>query len=453
MRTPPILSPALLLAAAVFALPASSGEWPSFRGPRFDGSSTATRLPERFAPKENLAWRVRLPGRGDSTPAVWGRAIFLTATDPATDTVLATKIDLLTGAVEWARPFTEGTRHDRRSDYTAPSPTTDGERVVFAAGDGSIAAFDFAGNPLWQLDLVAEHGDLALRWTHASSPVLFNDSVLIQVLRQEETVPPGLVGGPSFLLALDPADGETRWKHLRESQARGESREAYSTPLPLKFRGRTQIVCSGADCLTGHNPSDGSELWRWGTWNRDRVDHWRTISSPVFGTGLILAGAPKGNPVYALPAAASGTLNISATRWISQKPEVSCDVTSPLYYDGLFYLLNGRRRILSCVDPRTGGVHWSETIPARSRMEASPTAADGRIYLVSHLGEIFVVGAGDSFEMRHAVVLGRDPEGKNRASIVPAGESLLVRVGRELLCFRSSPEPVESPRDATAVTR
>ena len=247
-------------------------------------------------------------------------------------------------------------------------------------------------------------------------------------------------GRSSFLVGFDPKTGKEKWRQIRASRARGESLEAYSTPTPMTYNKQKEIIVAGGDCLTGHDPESGREIWRWGTWNRNRTDHWRMVASPVHGGHVVLGCAPKGERIFAVWAGRRGTMRITQTSWITEKKRFPATSRLRFFYRGLFYFLNGRKGILSCVDPFTGAVAWSEELGARAKMEASPTAADGKIFLLSHTGEVFVVKASDEYELLHSAILGQDIDATNRASIVPVNGKLLIRISDQLWCMSKEEE-------------
>ena len=411
------------------------GNWPNFRGPNFNGSNEDKNTPTWISKQNHVKWTAELPGTGTSTPAVWKDSVFLTSVNKEANAVLAIKINLYSGKIEWSHLFSEGERHDSRSDLAAPSPTTNGQEVIFLSGNGDLVCFNFSGTRLWQKNLQKEYGQFSIKWTYSSSPMLFGDSLFVQIIQRDESIDGIIPGQKSVLLAFDPKTGKQKWKHQRRALAAGESMEAYSSPIPLVHQNRREILVSGADCLTGHDPETGKEIWRWGTWNRDRKTDWRVISSPVYGDDMITACAPKGQPVYTFFAGAKGTIKINDLRWKSVSPDLSCDITSPLYYKEYFYFLNGRKKILSCVEPYSGKIEWSESIPVRSKIEASPTASDGKIFVMSNTGEIYIYKAGVTPQLLHSTVLGQDVKARNRATIVPAVGRLFIRVGTNLWCM------------------
>lgn len=303
------------------------------------------------------------------------------------------------------------------------------------SGKSDVVAFDFAGNQLWQRNLYQDYGHWGFKWSYASSPILHNGTLYIQALQRKQRIN-DLPGGPSYLLAIDPTTGKDKWQHQRPTRAVDEAMEAYSTPIPVTHNGRSEILVLGGDCITGHDPGSGKELWRWGTWNRDRQSDWRMVSSPIYGNGVIAFSAPKGGPVYTLSAGANRTLNIGETLWIGESQTLSTDVTSPLFLNQLFFFLNGRKKTLTCLDPYTGDIKWSRRIPARSKIEASPSGTKDKLYIISHTGEVFIFRATQTYELIHSTILGRDIEAKNRSTIVPSKGMLLIRVGTQLWCMK-----------------
>lgn len=213
-------------------------------------------------------------------------------------------------------------------------------------------------------------------------------------------------GNESFLLAIDPQTGKDQWRQVRACEAKSEALEAFSTPVPFTHNGRKEFIIVGGDCITGHEPATGKELWRWGTWNPTHITHWRLVPSPTVGAGVILACGPKGAPVYAVKAGGSGTLNNKSLAWQSHvqstedaataatslnERDLTTDVPTPLFYDGKFYVLNGGKKKLLCVNPADGKVIWSGDLGGKSVFQCSPTAADGKIYMMNFDGELSVV--------------------------------------------------------------
>jgi outer membrane protein assembly factor BamB len=264
--------------------------------------------------------------------------------------------------------------------------------------------------------------------------MLYEGKLYLQVLQRDEPVHGrGRQNGDSYLLAMDPATGKTLWKVARPSDAVQESHEAYSTPIPYEFQGKKEILVAGGDCLTGHDPETGKELWRWGTWNPNRISHWRLVPSPVAGDGIILACAPKGDPIYAIKAGGKGKLDDSAIAWKSTQRELSSDVPTPAFAEGDFFILGDARRTLSRVEPATGKIKWSVEVPGRKKLEASPTVADGKVYFMNFGGDVTVIDAHKG-EVIATIPMGDQGDNMIRSSISVSNGQLFIRTNNKLFC-------------------
>lgn len=411
--------------------------WANWRGPNYNGSTTAKNLPTEFSKTNNVKWVADLPGPSAATPIIWGDHIFVSSTDLKTKTLRALALDRKSGKLLWNHEVAQGFQQDERSNLASPSPVTDGERAYFFYGTGDLVAFDFAGKQIWARNIQKEYGQFAFQWTFSTSPLLFDGKLYLQVLQRDTPANGrGRKDGPndSYLLALDPKTGKELWKHIRPSEARAESREAFSTPMPFTHAGRTELLVSGGDCISGHDPKTGAEFWRWGTWNPTRITHWRLVPSPIAGAGMALAAAPKGGSVYAVKLGGKGNLEEAALAWTSAEREVSSDVSTPAFSDGRFYVLNSDKKILSRVDPATGKADWLGDLGTRVKLEGSPTVADGKIYFQNFNGEVFVVVAGPEFKILHVAAMGDDGDNDLRSSIAVAQDHLFIRTGSKLYC-------------------
>lgn len=431
MKRTQLLASGLALFAAVSLQAAEN--WPQFRGPEFNGSSRESRLPSKFSKTDNVRWSVDMPGTGSSTPAIWGDRVFITSTNPEAKALEAFCFDRKTGKELWKHRLSSEIEQDNRSNYAAPSPATDGKRVVIFYGTGDLLVFDMDGKELWKRNIQKDYGSFAFLWTFSSSPVLYNDRIYLQVLQRDENVgDKGFKNKPneSYLLALDAATGKELWKHVRPSKAVAESREAFTTPMIYSKDGKTQLIVSGGDCMTGHDlDAEGNELWRWGTWNTKKIGHWRLVASPCVAEGIALACAPKNEPIYAVKL--GGEYDLA---WTQEEKSITADVPTPLYYGGRFYILDGNRSFLSCLKPSTGEVIWSERL-GRTKFEASPTAADGKIYLMDHGGEVYVIKAGDKFEVLHQTPMSAERAQFTRSTVAIARGNLFIRTNEKLFCI------------------
>ncbi|MHB1305787.1 MAG: outer membrane protein assembly factor BamB family protein [Limisphaerales bacterium] len=446
MHTPPIprgtrpVRPCLLalIAAGTLVHLAGAADWSQWRGPFANGSSTETNLPSAFSKSDQVRWVTDLPGPSAATPVVQGNQVFVSSTDRSDGALLAMAFDRHTGREQWRNRTGERSQRDDRSNFASSSPVASGDHVFFFYASGDLFAFDLQGKPVWHRNLCADYGEFAFLWTFASSPLLSDGQLYIQVLQRDVPVNGrGKTDGPiaSYLLALDPATGKELWKATRPSDAVGESFEAYSTPVPFTFEGRKELLVIGGDCLTGHDPKDGRELWRWGTWNPNKISHWRLVPSAVSGSGLILAAGPKNAPVFAIRAGGQGKLDDQAIAWSTASDKtITADVPTPLFYQGDFFILSDLRKTLTRLEAASGQVRWQIETPGSAKYEASPTGADGRIYLQNFKGEVVVVEAADG-RLAHQTSLGESGDDRIRSSVVPAHGQLFVRTNQKLFCF------------------
>jgi outer membrane protein assembly factor BamB len=433
---------------AFLSLQSKGENWPHWRGPYFNGSSTEQNLPADFSKTNNVKWAIPLPGTSAATPIIWNDHILISSADDRAKAMRALCLDRKSGKVLWDQEIGTGYNLDDKSNFSSPSPVTDGKLVVYYYGNGELAAFDFSGKKLWSRNVQKDYGQFAYQWTYGASPTLYREKLFIQVLQRNEPVHGrGRTDSPidSYLLALDPATGKELWKHVRPSDAKMESREAYSTPIPFENNGRSELLVAGGDAITGHDSKTGEELWRWSTYNPNFITHWRLVPSPVAGGGVVLVCAPKGAPVYAFKAGAKGKQDDSVIAWKSTEREVSSDVATPLFYKGRFYILKGEppRAAISRIEPATGKVEWTGQLDTRIKVESSPTAADDKIYFQNFRGEVFVVAAADHFKLLATIPMGDEGDDQLRSSIAISQDELFIRTGHKLYCV-GSPTKVSS---------
>lgn len=427
----PIVFIAMLLTA-----PAVAQDWAHWRGPNYNGSTEATGLPQQFDTTTHVVWSVDMPGPGFSTPVICGDQLYITSFDERSRQIWAMAFNRHTGQVLWKKPLGYGQRarmRGRENFLAGPSPTSDGQRVIFLAGNGELACFTPAGKELWRHNLVKKFGKLTILWDFASSPTLIDGTVYVNVLRRDRNPrnrnDPKTYSG--YLAAFDPATGEQKFYHARPNKANRESQEAYTTPLPLRRNNSTSILVLGGDCLTAHDPKTGAEGWRVTGWNPRDQSMFRIVPSVLVAGEVAVVSAPQGEPVYAYRFDADDPHKTAPQRaWVNK--DTTADAPTPLYYRDRLYILNDKKQRLDCLNPQTGEILWSGDLPEQGVFRASPAAADGRIYLVNSEGTVFSVATGDRFKILHKADLGGYP---TYASPAIAHGRLYVRTAEKLWCF------------------
>jgi outer membrane protein assembly factor BamB len=381
----------LLVVQAPVAAPAKETLWwPTWRGPQMNGISTATDLPVKWSPEENVAWKLALTDRSGSTPIIWKDRIFLTTVSD--DTIELWAVDRKKGSLEWKQPLGIGGKaRYRKHNMSSPSPVTDGKWVYVMTGTGLLRAFDFKGKEQWLRDIQKDYGNFGLNWGFSSSPLLHEGALYVQVLHGMKT------DDPSYVLRINAKDGKTMWRVERPNTAIRESPDSYTTPALLQDGKKLTIVITGADCVTGHDADTGKELWRVNGLNPDNNPAYRIVASPTVFDGVIYAPT-RVRPLTAFRApkfGETGDITESHKLWTSPNgPDVPTPVTDGKY----FYVVNDRG-IMWCLDAKTGAVVWGDKRIRPGIYSASPVLADGKIYVTSEEGVTSVVKAGAEFEL------------------------------------------------------
>lgn len=382
--------------------------WPCWRGPNGDGTSAETNLPVQWDSITNVAWKVSVPGIGYSSPIVFNERLFITSALQLTQEKILLCYDNRNGELLWQRtvvksPFEK--KHDNNS-YASGTPATDGKTIFVSFLDGKdvlVAAFDFAGNQLWQ----QRPGTFESPHGYSCSPVLFEDKVIINGSSQKDP----------FVAALSKSDGKVLWKinHERPSHS-------FSTPILRKIAGKTQLIFCGNREIASYNPADGSKYWFVSGPSED------FCSSPVYNekTGLILVSSSWPQRILvAIKPDGKGDVSNSHVLW--QTREGAYYVPSPVYKDNLLFttMTTG---ILHCIDAGTGNVIWTENMGPQY---SSPVIADGLIYMPKDDGVITVIKPGLKFESVARNAIGE----KMFASPAISNGKIYLRGFQQLYCI------------------
>ena len=376
-----------ILAVSVLSLSVVRAEnWPQWRGPNLNGVSNEKDLPVKWTNEENVVWKVAMPGLSGSTPIIWRDRIFLSVAEG--DNLALWCVAKNDGKVLWKQPLGAGNVKMRKHNMSSPSPVTDGRAVYVMTGTGIFKAFDFAGKELWSRDIQKDYGAFGLNWGYASSPLLFEDSLYVQVLHGMKT------DDPSYVMRIDKKNGKTLWKVDRPTNAIRESPDSYTTPGLLRYGKTTEIVITGGDCVTGHDPANGKELWRANGLNPDNNPFYRIVASPIIFNDIIYAPT-RVKPLLALRAGGRGDVTSSHVLWSTVNgPDVPTPVTDGKY----FYIINDKG-IVWCLDAKTGAEVYGQQRLKPGTYSGSPVLADGKIYITDEDGMTTVIAAGPKFEV------------------------------------------------------
>jgi outer membrane protein assembly factor BamB len=363
-----------------------AGNWPQWRGPNMNGFTEEKNLPVRWSAAENITWKLAMPDFSGSTPIVWNDHVFLNVGEGTELYLLC--LDRNQGREMWKKHLGTGNAKVRKQNMSSPSPVTDGTGVWVMTGTGLLKGFDFSGNELWTREIQKDYGFFGLNWGYASSPLLFKDLLYVQVLHGMKT------NDPSYVLAIETRTGKTRWRVVRPTDARLESHDCYATPALLRYDNKEEIVISGGDYVTGHDPATGEELWRAGGLNPAKDSSYRIVASPVIADGMIYASS-RVRPLLALKAGGRGDVTKTNLVWTTEQgPDVPTPAT-----DGKYIFILNDRGILWCRDAKSGTEIWGNQRVRPGTYSASPVIADGKLYVTSEDGITTVLQAGPEFKV------------------------------------------------------
>ena len=440
----------LAVIICVFGSVAASGEehWPGWRGPHLDGSSRSTHLPLTWSEDSHIVWKTPLPAWAGSSPVIWGDRIFIVSpgeakTDSAPNVTRSFRRgmgrshpgggDLLLmcfakkdGSLLWKKKLAGGNTLYGKQNMASPSPVTDGRYVWTVTGTGVVTAMDFSGKRRWTYDLQKEHGAFGLQWGYASSPLLHDGKIIVEVLHGARTK------NPSYLIAFDGESGKVLWYHERKTDATRECPDAYTTPTVLMHDGKARLVVSGADWVTAHDPATGAEIWRAGGLNPEKRGNYRICGSPLVVDGMIYAPT-RNRPLLALKAGGRGDVTTSHLVWRFDG-KGGPDVPTPVCDGKYFYMVNDRG-IATCLDAKTGAVVWGPERTAMGTVSASPLLADGKLYITNESATTTVLQAGGSFKV---LATNQLDDGYTISSMAVSGRRIFMRTAEHLYCIGTS---------------
>jgi len=440
----PVAAILALSAVSPRTAPPPDEHWAQWRGPDGLGIAAAMSYPEEWAPNKNIAWRTAIPGRGHSSPIVWGARIFLTTSiegakapeghkppihpkfdltpgylhedSVGSDRLYTLKVlafDARTGKQLWEHTVYDGAMYDdrhRKNTYASSTMASDGKAVYAFFESAGLHVFDLDGKLRWKKSLggIAKAG-----MGPGTSVVLFENLIILQCDQE--------MGGGSFIVALDSKDGEEVWRQARTT------RRSWATPLIVRTPKRVELLASGAEVVVSYDPRTGRELWR----AKGVESH--PIPSAVAGHGLVFFSAgSQAKRAMAIRLGAHGDLTDSPSIvWRYRKG--TAYVPSPILYGPYLYLMTDTG-IMTCLDALTGTlVYEGGRPPVPATFTASLVAYGDRLLATSEDGDTFVIKAGATHEVLRTNSVGEPVY----ASLALAGGSIYIRGAQHLFAIRS----------------
>jgi outer membrane protein assembly factor BamB len=438
----------LIVAVALVILPlpalADDGEldardqWPQWRGPLGTGVAPRGDPPVAWSEDSNVRWKIALPGKGHSTPIVWGDRLFVTAAVAYGDALapgdrtapgahhnlrpshrqefIVLAIDRHDGALLWQRKVRSEQPHEgthETGSWASNSPVTDGERLCASFGSRGLYCLDMDGELLWQADL----GDMQTLHGHGegSSPALHGDTLVVNWDHE----------GDSFVVALDKRSGKQRWKVARDEIT------SWSTPLVVEHDGKPQVIVSATKRVRAYDLVSGEVIWECGGLSRN------VVASPVAADGFVyVANSYDRQAMLAIRlAGAKGDItDTDAVAWTLHRHTPY--VPSPLLYGDMLFFLKHNQGFLTCLNAKTGKpLFGPRRLDGIQNVFASPVGAADRVYVVDRNGTAVVIKRGPAFEL-----LARNRlDASFSASPAIVGGELYLRGERNLYCIAEEP--------------
>ena len=383
--------------AAVIAAPADvrmievAGEgakyWPRWRGPSGQGHAAPGQYTDKWS-ASTAAWKVTVPGRGNSSPIVWGDRIFLTTGYGNGERLSMLAYSRADGKQLWETFIPQnGVEYvHAKNGFASATPTTDGKLVYASFGRHGLFAFDFNGKIVWQ----HKFGIIDNYHGPAGSPVLYKDRIFIYQDANPATPP----GQGAFVGAFDKATGKPLWMTPRPETV------GWGTAVVITTGERDELIVSSQRRVVAYDPATGKELWS------ARGMSYEVIPTPVVGHGLVFASSGRAGPTLAIRPGGSGDVTNTHVAWSS--PRGSPFVPSGIIVGDLLYTINDMQSILTVVEAATGKPVYQDRlgVAIREGFSASPVHVNGKIFFTNDDGQTFVVEAGRTFKLLHVNELG-----------------------------------------------
>lgn len=360
---------AALLLNACFASVANADadDWPGFRGANADGVAAASGVWSPGRPLSlKIAWK-RTLGSGYSGVSVVGNMAVTMFSDGVDDVAVA--LDAGNGKELWRYKIEKTYKgHDGSHDGPIATPLIAGGRVFGLSPRGKLFALDKKnGAEQWSTDLVAEHGAKSPHYGFASSPLLLDGVLIVQLGAKD-----------AFVCGFNPKDGQRIW-------AAGDDKLSYQSPIPFAHNDRRYVVAAGDKNLFAVNPADGKVLWQHA--HGGAGEHGASSLVPVqAGKGVLLLTHKEDRAT--LLTLTPGGASAPDIKPLWEQRSLRNSYTVPVYHDGSLY--GYRNRIFTRVDATTGKPVWLSRRPG----DGFPILVDGHLILVTKAGGVHVARTG-----------------------------------------------------------
>lgn len=358
---------------------AFAGDWPAFRGPQGDGSSTAKHVPTKWSADENVRWKRALPQPGNGSAIVVGERVFVTsAEDPQGKQRSLFCVGLNDGQERWKQTvdFGKVLPTHQTNPYAGTTPACDGDRIVAWHASAGLHCYDLDGKPLWNRDF----GEFKHIWGYGSSPIFHHGRVILH-------------SGPGqkiFVAALNRDTGETLWQHDDPVEGDGSNTPdkryfgSWTTPVVTTVNGRDQLLVTLPTRVVALDPDTGKLVW----WC-DGLRHGGgdlAYSSPIVVGDVVFQTGGFNGPAFAVRLGGNGDVS-SQRLWRTEKHPQS--IGTGVAVGNVVYRPNAGPGTIECIDPLTGQIVWRDRASGNNHW-ASIVVAEGRAYATDQAGTTLV---------------------------------------------------------------
>lgn len=420
-----------ILSSVAFILLAASqitsvADWPSWRGPKGDGSSEGPLPILKWSATENVKWKAPLPERGNGSPIVTGQKVLITQAIEGENSRMVVCFDRSSGKELWraGTVYAEPEASHDTNPQGSSSPVTDGERVIAWFGSAGLFCFDLNGKELWRRDLGKHQHD----WGYGASPLLHGGVCYLNFGP----------GKKSLLIALDKTTGATLWQNeipepqptRRTDGFAGNLKNgrigSWSSPLMVKSGDHEELVMSYPETIRAYHPKTGAELWRC-----EGLNPLVYASTLAQGDIVVGMGGFTGNSI-AVRAGGKGDVTESRRMWMIEKTANRCG-TGVIHGDHIYVVnMNG---VAECLELKTGARVWQERLPAagaKGDTWAASVLAGDRVYNVNQSGDVIVFKASPKFEILSVNSVGAEI---SNSTVAIADGEVFLRTHNHLWCF------------------